>query len=155
MGWYRSVIIWFGRVGLARRLSPLVTRLDRFLYRRSKGRVVATGPQVFPTLLLTTLGRKSGLQRTVPLLYLEDGDRLVVVASNWGRPDHPAWSSNLLAKPEASIQRGGERFGVKATQASQSEVERVWPRLLEIWPPWTQYSRRTQRRFRIFFLARQ
>lgn len=155
MGWYRSFIIWLGRVGWAGRLSPAIRRIDQFLYPRTRGRVLATGPQVFPTLLLTTRGKKTGQSRTVALLYLEEEDHLVVVGSNWGRRDHPDWSANLLVFPQARVQVDAQSFGVRATLASQFQAERVWPRLLELWPPWTEYSRRAHRRFRIFFLSRQ
>src|SRR5207253_1884739 len=83
------------------------------LYRLTGGRI---GGRAFgaPVLLLTARGRKTGKARTTPLLYLEDGDRLVVVASKGGAPRHPAWFLNLAANPEVTVERGGERVPMRA-----------------------------------------
>src|SRR4051812_48841240 len=89
------------------------------------------------TLLLTTTGRKSGEARSTPVLYLQDGDRLVVVASNFGREHHPAWSANLLADPRATVRiRDRERSVVARRQPRRKSME-LWPRLLELYPTWT------------------
>jgi deazaflavin-dependent oxidoreductase (nitroreductase family) len=96
---------------------------------------------VIPELLLTTTGRRSGQRRATPVLYLRDGDWYVVVASNYGRQHHPAWSSNLLANPQATIQIGTRRESVTARRASPEEFERYWPRLVEMWPGWRTYGR--------------
>jgi F420H(2)-dependent quinone reductase len=100
---YGRLLSWLGRFGWFSRLTwTVVVPVDRFLYDRSGGRLSLThvGARrrgALETLLLTTTGRRSGRQRTTPVLYLRDGERLVVVASNFGREHHPAWSSNLLA----------------------------------------------------------
>ena len=80
--------------------------LDRLLYRASAGRVVITGPVLFPTLLLTTTGRRSGKPRTTPLIYRRDGSRLVVSSENFGQRRPAAWPLNLLADPHATVQLG-------------------------------------------------
>lgn len=81
-------------------------------------------------LLLTTTGRKSGLERTAPLLYVPDGERFVVVASNAGAERPPAWWLNLEARPEARVRVGTGVHAVHARRASPEEAERLW-RLLE------------------------
>ena len=135
----------------------LFVPLDRMLYRRSGGRlsVAHVGTKragAMQTLLLTTTGRKSGQPRTTPVLYLEDGNRYVVVASNFGRERHPAWSSNLIADPHATVQVRDQQRTVVARRATDDEARALWPRLLELYPTWDAYTERTQRGFRVFFL---
>jgi deazaflavin-dependent oxidoreductase (nitroreductase family) len=107
---------------------------------------------VLPTLLLTTVGRKSGASRTTPVVYLEEDDRIFVMASNFGQERHPAWSSNLLANPEASVQIGTRRMDVRGRPATEEEKARFWPRQLAIYPTWEAYRHRTDRDFRAFVL---
>jgi deazaflavin-dependent oxidoreductase (nitroreductase family) len=110
-------------------------------------------PVDLPELLLVTQGRKTGKPRAVPVLYLEDGNRLVIVASNWGNKPHPAWSDNLLANPAAEVRLRGETRRLQARLLEAPDRERLWPRLLEVWPAWAAYKRRTDREFRVFVLG--
>jgi deazaflavin-dependent oxidoreductase (nitroreductase family) len=152
VGGYASVLQrlghqpWFARVG--RTLVPL----DRALQRVSRGRVGGIGPQVLPELLLTTTGCTTGLPRQVPLLYATDGPTLVVVASNWGQPNHPAWSANLLAEPAATVEVRGDVRPVRARLASPQEKERVWPLVVKVWPAYDTYAARSGRELRLFLL---
>jgi deazaflavin-dependent oxidoreductase (nitroreductase family) len=141
---------WFGDFN-----GVVLYRVDRALYRVSGGRMSllhAGSRHLLPTMLLTTRGRKSGKRRTAPVVYLEDGDRLFVMASNYGRDNHPAWSLNLLANPEAEVQVDRRRRRVRARQATEEEKRRMWPRQIALWPPWESYRERTPRDFRAFFL---
>jgi deazaflavin-dependent oxidoreductase (nitroreductase family) len=132
-------------------LRHVFTPLDRTALRLTGGRW-SLAPRAVPELVLTTRGRRTGRPRSTPVLYLRDGDRYVVVASNYGRQRHPAWSSNLLATPEAMIQIGSRREDVTARRASPVEFERYWPRLVAMWPGWRTYRRMTDREFRMFVL---
>ncbi len=125
--------------------------LDKRLYRISGGRLrLAIGQ---PQLLLTTIGRKSGLPRTVPLLYARDGDTYVVVASNMGQAKHPAWMYNLTATPEATLNVRGREFPVRARIASDSDRERVWPKVTQVYPAYDTYvARASHRDIRVFLL---
>lgn len=127
--------------------------VDRLLYRLTGGRRGLSPRR--SVLLLTTTGRRSGEQRQVPVLYLRDGRDLWVMASNYGRPRHPAWSSNLLAHPEARVTVGGEERDVRARLASRDEKSALWPRLLRLYPAWKSYSGWTDRDFRLFCLEPQ
>ncbi len=120
------------------------TRLHSFVYRATGGKV---GGQLVgsPVLLLVTTGRKTGERRTSPLLYLEDGENLVLVASNGGAPVHPAWYLNLRAKPEAAVEILGREVRVRAEEASPEEKERLWPRLVAMYSDYETYRRRTDR----------
>jgi len=125
-------------------LQNALTRLHSVLYRSSNGVI---GGRIFnsPVLLLTTTGRRSGKQRTVPLLYLMDGCNVALVASNGGAVRHPTWWFNLQARPEAWVQIKGIRRRVKAEQASAAEKERLWPRLTAMYPGYKRYQEITDR----------
>jgi len=103
-------------------------------------------------LLLTTTGRKTGERRTIPLLYLEDGENLAVVASNGGAPKHPDWWLNLRVAPEAIAEVGRRKLRVRAEEASPEEKERLWPRLVAMYGPYESYQRRTDREIPVVLL---
>jgi deazaflavin-dependent oxidoreductase (nitroreductase family) len=115
-----------------------------WLYRRTGGRLGHWSGHV-NSLLLTTIGRKSGEARTVPLAYLVDGDRYVLVASNGGADRHPAWWLNLEHTPSATVQVGAARVDVVASRADVSERDRLWPQLKEVNPFFGWYERITDR----------
>jgi deazaflavin-dependent oxidoreductase (nitroreductase family) len=105
-----------------------------------------------PVLLLTTTGRRSGQPRITPLLYLEDGERLVVVASNGGHPRHPAWFLNLESGPDVDVQVRRGRRGMRARRATPEERAAYWPRLVAMWPSYESYQRRTSREIPVVVL---
>ncbi len=98
-----------------------------------------------PTLLLTTIGRRSGKTRRTPLIYGRDGDRYVVVASAGGQPTHPAWYLNLTADPRVRIQVRDQRIAGRARTASAEERARLWPMMAAIWPPYDDYQAKAGR----------
>ena len=119
--------------------------LNTWIYRVSGGRWMGRFPSGAPVCLLITKGRKSGRRRTVPLLFLADGDDLVVVASQGGASQHPAWYFNLAADPKAEVQIGRRRFAVTARTVSAEERVALWPRLVALYPPYDAYQTRTTR----------
>ena len=96
--------------------------------------------------LLDHVGAKSGVRRTSPLLYVRDGEDVVLIASKGGFPKHPAWFHNLKANPETTVQVGGERIPVRARVATAAERERLWPLAEEAWPGYRTYQKRSQGR---------
>jgi deazaflavin-dependent oxidoreductase (nitroreductase family) len=106
-------------------------------------------------LLLTTKGRVSGQERTTPLIFRQDGDRWVVVASKGGAPDHPDWYKNLAADPEAMIQVKAERIPVRAEAAQGEERARLWGLMTEVWPPYDEYQQRTERQIPVVVFSRR
>jgi F420H(2)-dependent quinone reductase len=122
-----------------------------WLYRLTGGRI---GDRVrgVDIVLLEHVGRKSGKRRTSPLLYIRDGENLVIVASKGGAAKHPAWWINLRANPETAVQVGGERRRVRAREAEGEERERLWKRVVEVWPDYENYQRRTERRIPVVVL---
>lgn len=130
-----------------------LSALHRSLYSLSRGR--AGGRIVgLPVLLLTTTGRRSGLPRTVPLTYFEDGDAIVLVASYGGRPQHPAWFVNLEATPEVEVRTGGDRRRLRARRATEEERARLWPLVVAGYDGYAAYQRRTAREIPLVLLER-
>ena len=97
------------------------------------------------TLLLTTVGRKSGQRRTTPLIFARDGADYLVVASVGGGPKDPAWYRNLQANPQAEIQVRAERIPVTARTADEADKPRLWQIMTAQWPNYDVYQTRTQR----------
>ncbi|MFI7425362.1 nitroreductase family deazaflavin-dependent oxidoreductase [Micromonospora sp. NPDC049836] len=124
-------------------------------------RYVATGgaeghewrPGVF-TLLLTTRGRRSGKLRRTALIYGRDGAAYLVVASQGGAPQHPAWYLNLLADPLAQVQVGAETFAVRARTATPEEKPRMWRTMTAVWPAYDEYQTKTDREIPVVVLDR-
>jgi deazaflavin-dependent oxidoreductase (nitroreductase family) len=137
---------WFRRVG-----PTILPHLDRTVYRATGGRVLM-GQALLPSLLLTSTGSRSGLPRPTPLACLPDPIGFLVVGSNFGNPGHPAWSSNLIHKPEAMVSYRGMEMSVVAELLDGADREAVWPRLLEVWPVYQQYADVSGRQLRVFRL---
>jgi deazaflavin-dependent oxidoreductase (nitroreductase family) len=141
-----------GELGLLRRLGGtglgvwaikhLFSPLDRRLYRWTGGRGIALGRSLAPRLLLTTIGRHSGQERTVPIFYLREGDRLIICNVNPGFERPNPWTLNLRAHPVARVQVRSVRRTYQACAATQAEVARYWPRLVRIWPAYQAFYER-------------
>jgi len=131
------------------RLIKALTRLQSPIFTLMRGRL--QGP---PTLRLWTTGRISGLERAVLLLYLDDGLRVIVVASYGGYSEHPQWWKNLLAEPNCRIwsaARGAE--DVVASELEGEEREAVWERLISMYSPYAGYQEKTSRRIPLVALS--
>ena len=110
------------------------------------------GPGVLPTLLLTTIGRKSGQPRILPLLYVRVGDGFVIVASKGGAPQHPAWYLNLVETPACEIQVGKEHYRVNARVSEGEERAVLWKKMAELYPPYDDYQAGTDREIPVVVL---
>jgi deazaflavin-dependent oxidoreductase (nitroreductase family) len=128
-----------------------IGKLNVPLYRATRGRVMGKVNRA-PVLLITTTGRKSGQSRTAPVLFLRDGERVVVIGSNAGNVRPPAWALNLLANADADIQIRGERRQVRARVAEGEERERLWGAMNEQYGGFDDYAQRTARDIRLFVL---
>ena len=105
-----------------------------------------TGPGAFrQTLILTTRGRKTGREISTPLLYVEENEKLYIVASFGGNDVHPGWYRNLVANPEVKVERhhGSQRY--RARSLSPEEADKVWPKLLALYPTYADYQKKTTR----------
>jgi deazaflavin-dependent oxidoreductase (nitroreductase family) len=128
-----------------------LSALHRILYRLTGG-VIGRRLVDNDMLLLTTRGRRSGQEHTVPLLYLRDGDRFVVIASFGGRDRHPEWYLNLAEEPSVRAQVGGSRIRLRARTASPAERETWWPRVAEAYYAYSVYEGRTDRQIPVVIL---
>jgi F420H(2)-dependent quinone reductase len=129
----------------------LIGRLNIPLYRMSGGRIGGRINKA-PVLLLTTTGRRSGQKRTAPVVYLADGENVVVIGSNAGHSRTPAWSLNLKANPEAEVEIGRKRRAVRARLAEGDERADLWRRHNEQYSGFDEYEARTGRDIALFVL---
>jgi deazaflavin-dependent oxidoreductase (nitroreductase family) len=143
------------RTGFAHRVfTPYFPRFQQWLYRLSGGRFQISALLV-PSLVLVHTGAKSGLRRETPLICFPrpDGSYLVC-GSNWGQPNQPAWTANLIAHPDAEIVVSRRHLPVRAHLLKGAERESVWPVLEAQWPNYQEYERRAGgRKVRIFRLV--
>ncbi|MCI3241230.1 MULTISPECIES: nitroreductase family deazaflavin-dependent oxidoreductase [Streptomyces] len=142
--------------GFAKVAPHVVPGLDRAVHRLTRGRVLLSA-QMLPGVVLTSTGARSGLPRRTPLACMPEdgGDSWILVGSNFGRTDHPAWTHNLLAHPDAVISRKGTDIPVRALLLEGEERAAVWQRLLVFWPPYATYQERVERQLRVFRLTRR
>ena len=109
----------------------------------------------FPTVVLTTTGRKSGDLRRNALIYGKDGDDFILIASYGGRPTHPLWYLNLVADPSVTIQERADVVnGVAETVPEGEERDRLWDKMVSIFPPYAEYQAKTERRIPVVRVRR-
>lgn len=138
--------------------TPRTQRAARALGRRHAARLGAgrpgAAPRWFgaPLCVLETTGRRTGQPRRTPVLHLDDGDRLVLVAANGGADRAPAWWLNLQAQPRAAVLLGGRRREVRAREAEGAERARLWDAFRAMYPAAGDYERRTARRLPVVVL---
>ena len=123
-------------------------------YRETGGEVGHEWREGSTILLLTTKGRKTGEPRTTPLIYAEDGDRYVIVASKGGAPEHPGWYENLAKTPEVELQVLDEVFPAHARTAEGEERDRLWRKANEVWSHYDEYQTKTDREIPVVVLER-
>ncbi|MGW4355690.1 nitroreductase family deazaflavin-dependent oxidoreductase [Nocardia sp. NPDC004582] len=140
------------------RAAPLVFALELLARRTTKGRKGILDVAGLPAVQLTVAGRRTGLPRTVSLLYTPDPldeKRFLIVSSNWGKPEPPSWSANLRHAEHAELAVRGERFPVRVRELTGGDRDRAWRRALEFWPGYAMEQRLAgARRFRLFELTR-
>jgi deazaflavin-dependent oxidoreductase (nitroreductase family) len=137
-----------GYLDLADRSWPVLRRLmgaHTTAYRLTGGLVGHRFPGAPPMLLLDHVGAKSGTERTAPLVYVKDGEDVVIVASKGGHPKNPAWYYNLRANPDTTVQIGHEKRKVHARVATQEERPRLWPMAVKTYSGYSEYQERTDR----------
>jgi deazaflavin-dependent oxidoreductase (nitroreductase family) len=108
-----------------------------------------------PLLLLTTTGAKSGQPRTTPMMYVPEGDRLLIIPSNMGAPRHPDWFHNLVAHPNVTVEVGTETYEATAIVVEGAEYQRLWDLIVGQYPFFTEHQAKTERRIPVVALERQ
>jgi deazaflavin-dependent oxidoreductase (nitroreductase family) len=142
-------------LSVADRSWPVLRRLmgsHAHVYRLTGGLIGHRFPGAPPMLLLDHVGARSGVVRTSPLVYVEDGEDLVIVASKGGYARHPAWFHNLAANPDTVIQVGSHRRAVHARVATADERARLWPMAVAVYGGYAGYQERTQREIPLVIL---
>ncbi len=134
---------------LGPRLMPPLEKVTRWFTR---GRTPLSGALV-PSLVLHTVGARTGEPRRTELMYCPDGDDMLVTGSNFARDTHPAWTANLLAHPDAAVEVRGRRIEVTAALVPADEREATWTLLERNWPGYRGYERSAGRELRIFRLT--
>jgi deazaflavin-dependent oxidoreductase (nitroreductase family) len=140
--------------GPGKAIGRTLMRVMVWLYRRSGGRIAGTMKGA-PVLLITSTGRRSGRSWTTPVIYQPDGDGWVVIASNGGSPQHPAWWLNLRAKPESTIEIGRDSYPVTARSTTGEERERLWQKMIGVYPGYDGYTKKTTRLLPVVKLDRR
>jgi len=121
-------------------------------FRANDGKV--GGPfEGAPVLLLTTVGAKSGERRTTPVMYLPDGERMVIFASLGGAPNNPAWYHNLVANPSTTVEVGPDTVAVEAVVTSGEERDLLFERQAELYPQFADYAQKTTRQIPVVALV--
>ena len=138
---------WFPAIG--KRTIPY---LDKLLYKATRGRIGTMSASGFTGLLLTTTGRKTGKERSAPLLYVAHQGKYYLTGSNWGQQHHPAWTANLIANPDAEVSFKGVTTAVRAHHLTAEEKAEYWPHLVKFWPNYDVYVERSGRDLRVFRL---
>ncbi len=136
---------------ISARTLRILGKLNVPVYRLTRGRLLGRVGRA-PVLLLTTTGRRSGQPRTTPVLYLADGERLIVIGSNAGNERPPAWALNLESHPDGEVQVRGRRAKVRARIAEGQERDELWRRMNEQYAGFDDYRGRTQREINVFVL---
>ena len=107
-----------------------------------------------PTLLLTTIGSKSGEERMLPLIYGEDDGDYVIVASKGGFAEHPAWYNNLIVQPKVQVQVAADKFSATAVAIDGARRQELWNMMAEVWPLYIEYQQKTDRHIPVVALVR-
>jgi deazaflavin-dependent oxidoreductase (nitroreductase family) len=131
----------------------IMSALNIWAYRATGGKIGGKFLRGAPVMLMTTTGCKSGKPRTAPLIYLENGDDLVIVASKGGMSHHPAWYRNLEANPDVEVEIGTERRKMRARRVSDEEKAEFWPGLTQIYRDYDDYQARTDRNIPVVVLS--
>jgi len=118
--------------------------LNTLLYRVTKGKVGGTYDGA-PVVLVHHIGAKSGEARVAPVVYLADGDDVIIVASYGGAPKSPAWFHNLKANPDTKMELRGETIPVRAEVVAEPERSELWTRVVQLYPAFADYQRKTER----------
>lgn len=140
------------QLGRTRAFAWVAARVLPPIDSRFRNHPLTTLGTDFPLCYLTVHGRRSGEPRTVPLLHVRDGDRVVLIASNWGQTQHPAWALNLEAAGVATVAVDDAETKMTARRATEDELERYWADALRFWPGYEGYRQRAGREIRMFVL---
>ncbi len=154
MGLLTPIAIWLGSTTWMPKILPQVVWLDKSIHKLTRGRLTLVAIAGLPSAYLTVKGRKSGIERTTPLLCVPDGETILIAGSYFGAPKMPLWVGNLRAAGTARVQHRKETFEVAATELAGDAREEAWQVMLKTWPNYAKYEERVDRLIPVFRLVR-
>ena len=137
-------------VPFTRKMVKAYTKLNVWVFKKTKGRFMKNFPGGFPICVVGMKGRKSGQRREIALIHLPYKDKVLLVASQGGMDTHPTWYYNVVANPEIDVMVAGETSLYTARQVSEDEKRELWPHLLSLYPDFDEYQARTDRDIPVF-----
>ena len=154
MGLLTPLAIRIGAIPWMPRFLPQIMWVDKLLQRVSRGRLSLLGIAGLPNLMLTVVGRKSGIPRSAPLLCVPYGEDILIAGSYFGSPKEPIWVKNIEANPEVTVRFRGRTTAMVARRLEGDERAAAWSSMVETWPNFARYEQRTDRRIKVFLLTR-
>jgi deazaflavin-dependent oxidoreductase (nitroreductase family) len=153
MGLLTPVAVRLGALSWMPRLLPQIVQVDKILQRGSGGRVTILDVAGLPNLMLTVVGRKSGLPRSNPLLCVPHGETIYIAGSYFGGPKEPLWVKNVEANPEVIVRKNGVTSPMLARLLDGDDRATAWSHMLKTWPNFATYEERTDRVIKVFALS--
>lgn len=153
MGLLTPVAIRIGGITWMPRFLPQITWLDKLIQRVTRGRLSLLTIAGLPNLMLTVIGRKSGVPRETPLLCVPYGEDILIAGSYFGSPKEPIWVKNIEANPEVTVRLRRRTMPMAARRLEGAERVAAWSHMIETWPNFAKYEQRTDRRIKVFLLT--
>ena len=153
MGLLTPLAVRIGAISWMPRLLPQIMWVDRLIHRSTGGRLTLLDIAGLPNLVLTVIGRKSGIARSTPLLCVPYGEDILIAGSNFGSPKEPMWVKNIEANPEVTVQFRRRTAPMVARRLEGDERAAAWSHMVRTWPNFARYEQRTDRRIKVFLLA--
>lgn len=142
-----------GAISWMPRLLPQIVSVDRLIQSLSRGRLTLLDIAGLPNLMLTVIGRRSGVPRSTPLLCVPDGDRILIAGSYFGGPIEPLWVKNIEANPLVTARYRGRTYDLEARAVLGAERALAWEAMVRVWPNFVRYEQRTTRTIKVFELV--
>ncbi|MCU1594464.1 MAG: putative nitroreductase [Frankiales bacterium] len=153
MGLLTPVAVRLGAQPWMPKLLPQIVMIDKAVQKTTSGRVTILDVAGLPNLMLTVVGRKSGIPRSNPLLCVPRGDAILIAGSYFGGPNEPLWVKNVEASPEVVVRFRGKTSDMVATRLDGQARADAWAHMLKTWPNFALYEKKTERLIKVFELT--
>ena len=153
MGLFTPLAVRIGSIPWLPRYVPQITWVDKLLQRLTRGHLSLLGMAGLPNLMLTAIGRKSGVPRDTPLLCVPYDQDILIAGSNFGIDKEPMWVKNVEANPEVTVRFRRRTTAKVARRIAGDEREAAWSHMLATWPNFAKYEQRTDRQIKLFLLT--
>ena len=153
MGLFTPLAVRIGSIPWLPRYVPQIMWVDKLLQRVTRGRLSLLGMAGLPNLMLTAIGRKSGVPRDTPLLCVPYGQDILVAGSNFGMDKEPMWVKNIEANPEVTARFRRRTSAMVARRLEGDERAAAWAHMVDTWPNFAKYEQRTDRQIKLFQLT--